>query len=891
MIQTETGDIRQAVLMIDGKALEEELVSISYTGELNGDDSRLRLGGAGSCWVKIKLKQTAQVWKDRRFSLKIADIPMGVFQVTEVTTTESETDLTAYDAMTYALERTVYQPGTAKTAFAVLDEIGAQAEVKLGDLAGFTDAAVVNLPEGYTCREMAGYMAALLGGNAHIDRNGKLAVRWYQAADFTVDPDRFYQGGLKAEDKDFVLEGVACTVTTQTTAAETDEEGNETQTQTTETAELTVGSDLAPLTLENPFMTQERLEAVYQTMEGWSYRPLSVTFFGEIRLEVGDQITVADTNGTVHRVPIMSVSHSWDGGLKTTVKAVGISQMESGESFSGSVTQQVQRLVADVAAFKNLSAQNLTATNARIKQLESDVINAGDLNAVNADIKNLQADVANIETVLAGNVGADNVQTVHLTSENVVIDDAIITDAMISDLTAGKITAGTLYTTLVKIASDEDENLLIDGSTIQIKDAAGTVRVQIGKDGNGDYNYYLWDADGKLMWSPTGVTADGLNNGIIKDINVADDAAIDGGKLDISSVAEKLNEDGSLTVTAGQVTIDNTTLDVSYKELTERVAETEETTHTLETDFTVIQGQVESKVWQSDIKEVTDPMGEKITTLEDRYSTINQTVNGISLAVGAVQTETAEAQSTADAASQSAADAQSTANSAQTTADANAESIKAVEAKLELKIDEDRLVSQLNASADEINITGDRLVIDSTYFKLAANGEVECTKGTFNGRVYSDSVIFSTGKQYLGDGLAGVGLSSGFVEICSDESPMIRFNRKNATDGTTYIVERADGVMTLSPNVEVTDGLTIGGFAVPKIQYGRESVTAGSDFDVTFPIAFPGYATITLTVNCNTYKIYYARIKTNSPTGFTARVDNLTNSDADTVTVHWMAMY
>ncbi|MBQ9166125.1 MAG: H-type lectin domain-containing protein [Oscillospiraceae bacterium] len=453
MIQPETGDIRKAVFIINGVELEEEVVSITYTGELNGDDSSLRLGGAGSCWVKIKLKQTAQIWKGRRFSLKIADIPMGVFQVTEVTTTESETDLTAYDAMTYALERTVYQPESAATAFAVLAEIAAQAEVELGDLTGFSDTAVSGLPEGYTCREMAGYMAALLGGNAHMDRNGKLTVRWYQAADFTVDPDRFYQGELKAEDKDFELEGIKCTVTTQTTAAETDEEGNETQTQTAEITELTAGSDLAPLTLENPFMTQERLEAVYQTMGGWTYRPLSVTFLGEIGLEVGDQIAVTDTDGTVYTVPVMSITHSWDGGVKTTVKAVGISETESSESFGGSLTQQVQRLTADVAAFKNLSAQNLTATNARIKNLKTDV---GEFGSIITD--DLTAVKVNATKYITGvTIIGDLIQANTLSAKKIILEGA---DGLFYELNAK---AGTLT---AEQLSDEQYQQRLDGSVL-----------------------------------------------------------------------------------------------------------------------------------------------------------------------------------------------------------------------------------------------------------------------------------------------------------------------------------------------------------------------------------------------------------------------------------------
>ncbi len=205
--------------------------------------------------------------------------------------------------------------------------------------------------------------------------------------------------------------------------------------------------------------------------------------------------------------------------------------------------------------------------------------------------------MANIETLLSGSAGVENLQAIHLSSANVVIADATITEAMIAELTASKITSGTLYTGKVRIANDSGENLLIDGSTLTIKDSNSTVRVQIGEDGQSDYNLYLWDAEGTLIWNAQGLTAEGLggNGAIIKDMHVADDAAISGEKLNITSVAEKLNEDGSITVSAAQVTIDDTTLDVVYTDITDGIS-------TLQTGLTVVQGQITAKVWQTDIE-------------------------------------------------------------------------------------------------------------------------------------------------------------------------------------------------------------------------------------------------------------------------------------------------
>ncbi len=272
-----------------------------------------------------------------------------------------------------------------------------------------------------------------------------------------------------------------------------------------------------------------------------------------------------------------------------------------------STATRITNLVATAITTEYLSANyatitELDAVTARIDNITSTTITTEYLEANYATINSLTAEVANINSVLAGNVGAGTIQTVHLTSENVVIDDAVITDAMIVNLTASKITAGTIYTSLVTIQS-ESGNLYITDNTIQIQDDNTTVRVQIGEDASGDYNLYLWDASGNLLWDAGGLYAAGIHDGIIKDIAVAEDAAISGTKLDIASVAECLNADGSLTVNAAQVTIDDSTLSVWYTTVNTKTDELEEATSTLQTGLEVVQGQITAKVWQSDIDE------------------------------------------------------------------------------------------------------------------------------------------------------------------------------------------------------------------------------------------------------------------------------------------------
>ncbi|MCD8376870.1 MAG: hypothetical protein LUD69_07990, partial [Oscillospiraceae bacterium] len=247
---------------------------------------------------------------------------------------------------------------------------------------------------------------------------------------------------------------------------------------------------------------------------------------------------------------------------------------------------QVLFVTADVITSVMLSADEAYIADLQAALVTADYIDTLLLNSGTATFGELYSTVANIESVLAGNIGAGSLTTVHLTSDNVVVDDAVITSAMIASVTADKITSGTIYTTRVKIQTAEDDaSLVIADGTIQISD--GTyVRVQIGEDASGDYNLYLWNSEGTLIWNAEGLTEEGLggNGAIIKDLNVADDAAISGSKLDIQSVASALNKDGSLVVDAASVTIDNTTLSAAYTSIIQQLDDYESSLSDLESN-------------------------------------------------------------------------------------------------------------------------------------------------------------------------------------------------------------------------------------------------------------------------------------------------------------------
>ena len=82
-------------------------------------------------------------------------------------------------------------------------------------------------------------------------------------------------------------------------------------------------------------------------------------------------------------------------------------------------------LKANTAQFEETYTKKLEAVEADINTLRTT-----DLSAVNAKIDVLDGNYANIKTLLSGGAGIGDLQNIHLTSQNAVIDSALIRSAV-----------------------------------------------------------------------------------------------------------------------------------------------------------------------------------------------------------------------------------------------------------------------------------------------------------------------------------------------------------------------------------------------------------------------------------------------------------------------------
>ena len=470
----------------------------------------------------------------------------------------------------------------------MLSEIATKCGVTFST-SGLTAVTIKDKPEGYTCREIIGYIAGLYGKFAVCDRTGKIIFKWFNT---TVQlSENCFDTPAVATD-DITVGRVVC-------------------------GDYTVGTGTA-ITYDCLFMTQNQLNTVQKSLSGFKYRT------GEIPLRLGNMLidawdTVSITyGGETMKIPAATISMTFNGGLSTTIEAPAEEQSaDSGESYKSPAQKQAERITADIISAKQallekaditelnaqianlenvyaakaditeLSAQiatidNLTAKKADVEQLYAKKANIDTLVADTATLKSLKSDVANIDVLLSGKAGTGELTAIKLTAEN-----SEIATALIKDLTAANFRSKTIETDDFTIKSSSGK-LQIVNNTIQIKDKNNTVRVQIGEDGKSDYGIYVIDASGNIMFtSYDGLHEDGIKSGIIKNDMVADDAHISGSKLDISSVIDGINADNSTYLNTSKVVIDGTsqTINAKFTELTASIGSIGTRTSALESDL------------------------------------------------------------------------------------------------------------------------------------------------------------------------------------------------------------------------------------------------------------------------------------------------------------------
>lgn len=346
---------KELSLTLNGTAVTGALLTLTVTASVNGEQPLLTVGNTCAKTVQMQFSGVQTGFLEGMLVLSAQSgaeaLPLGTFAVTEAVTRGGQTTVTAVDAMGVALAE-LYQPtlsGAAATAWAVLNDVAAKAGVALsarvsGYQSVLAGVSMASLAAGYTRRTVVGWIAGLCGCNAVIDRAGKLDFIWYSASGMTLHRADCYEGMDEIQETNSVFSMLSVSVV--------DANGN-TQTLSPTSAEGTGAL------IENPFMTQARLNGLWSGIGGMTYRPAELSFLGDLRLDAGDLITLTLDDGTTCSVPVMSLTHTYDGGVTTHVTALGQGEnAAAGVRNDGVLGGKLRSLSAEVAQLGALTVED-----------------------------------------------------------------------------------------------------------------------------------------------------------------------------------------------------------------------------------------------------------------------------------------------------------------------------------------------------------------------------------------------------------------------------------------------------------------------------------------------------------------------------------------------------
>lgn len=567
----------------------ENIKSVKFTGGSEGEDD-FSLGSTVSQYVTITMSCAGAI-EGKEFLLQIGMdidsveeyIPIGYFTAGKSSKNEGQIEFTAYDRMMQT-ERPFSMDGTTTDTISVLKKI--EEITKVPVVTSGLSSISMSIPKGYSCREVLSYVAQMYASFAVCNRQGQIEIHTYEDSKYTVDTGRYWDN-FEHNDYLFTVDKLTC-YTGQ------DKDGN--------SISILSGSGARTISFSNPFMTQSVLDNVFQKLKGFSYMPGSLKLLGDPRIDVWDIITVEDLSGESYKVPVMKLEWEYDGGLTYSIEAAGLSEDETNDSYKGPQTKEMERYYAqlvmiDTAMINKLDVDTAKITYATIKNLDVVKENVQEINGELGNFKNLTADkftaidakitnldvdyekvgilegeYANLKNVLMGNAGVGDLQNIHLTSENAVIDSALIRTAVMQTVSISDLLAGDISTNKFRILSD-DGGILIQGATQQWKDADGIIRMQAGRDANGDFTFALFDKTGKgILLDSTGIKEGAIADGLIVNKMVSDDAAISANKLDIDSLFTTINNSVQ-TINSSRIWFDekNQTLNQVYTQMSEDV--------------------------------------------------------------------------------------------------------------------------------------------------------------------------------------------------------------------------------------------------------------------------------------------------------------------------------
>ena len=541
---------------------------------------------------------------------KIEYVPMGIYNIDDIEKNDYTIKITAFDNMIKFEKNFTTNLGDTLTLQQIVNELVRITGVQF---TGTLPAYSVKKLEGFSCREVLGYVASICGGNAVITRDGKFTIVTPKDVNYAIGTANYFIGDYKREETKYKIGKISCQVGEKVLS------------------KGSLGADSMELEFENPWVNDSILQDIYNKLNRFEYLGYSMKWQGDLSLDVGDIVTITDKKGVVRKHPILSQKFTYTGGLTSEIGAKGETKNKNSFSSSGSAAKKVERVVMELAL---------------INKALIDVAYIGDLTAGNIKFDTASGGTLDLQTLLAKFVSGENGQFLNLTTDNVTISNAVIKDIIAKNISVEDLKAGKISTNKFTVASD-DGGITIVGPTMQFKDKSNKVRLQLGQDTQGNFNFILRGADGTTtLIDHTGIKEKAIADNLIKEKMIAVDA-IGEKQINYSSLITGLNKDTNTSlIKASKVAIDLTgqSLEVSFNSLKTNVDSKEnrnlalETATPCEADNSLLNGGVNRtrllyKTYTNRLK-----VGDKVTVSFDfEYTNLKmadgKTINDVRLSV------------------------------------------------------------------------------------------------------------------------------------------------------------------------------------------------------------------------------------------------------------------
>ncbi|CGE64661.1 PblB [Streptococcus pneumoniae] len=184
---------------------------------------------------------------------------------------------------------------------------------------------IEQVPEGkkLSFRDMLSAMTQVIGMSCFFNREGKMEIRDLTESNITINADSYFLHGLTKSEIEYQIAGITCK---------------------TDKKSLTVGMKTGrSLELDNVFMTQSALNDLYYKLKNLTYYPYNLNYQGHLLLEVGQWVTIQTNKKETFKVPVLSQSFIFKGGLRGRISADSKAGNDTQYSYEGTITKQIKQ--------------------------------------------------------------------------------------------------------------------------------------------------------------------------------------------------------------------------------------------------------------------------------------------------------------------------------------------------------------------------------------------------------------------------------------------------------------------------------------------------------------------------------------------------------------------